>query len=55
MAVKLTSKEDTLSDDGIVAVGEFDDVPPPPHASATSPATISAGTSLTNLNVVVSS
>src|ERR1700681_1810428 len=50
MAEKLTSNEEMLSDDGMVAVGEFDDVPPPPpQAIATIPTTPSVGISLANL------
>src|SRR5438445_8400561 len=49
MAEKVTSNEETDSDDGMVAVGEFDDVPPPPQAIATIPTTPSVGTSLANL------
>src|ERR1700682_869194 len=50
MAEKLTSNEEMLSDDGTVAVGEFDDVPPPPpQAIATIPTTPSVGISLANL------
>jgi hypothetical protein len=56
IAEKLTSNEETLSDDGMVAVGEFDDVPPPPpHAIATNPTSTSVGNSLANLNLGLSS
>src|SRR5216683_2832741 len=48
MADKLTSNEETLSDDGIVA-GEAVAVPPPPHAITTSPTINSVGTSFANL------
>src|SRR5438128_10430157 len=51
IAEKLTSNEETDSDDGMVAVGEFDDVPPPPQAIATTPTSTSAGNSLANLNL----
>jgi hypothetical protein len=54
IAEKLTSNEETLSDDGMVA-GDAVEVPPPPHAITTSPASMSAGTSLANLNVALSS
>src|ERR1700716_611156 len=49
IAEKLTSNDATESGDGIVAVGEFDDVPPPPQAIAKIPTTPSVGTSLANL------
>jgi hypothetical protein len=52
MAEKLTSKDDTLRLDGMVAVGEFVAVPPPPHAIATNPTSTSVGNSLANLNLV---
>src|SRR5260370_22729766 len=48
MADKLSSNEETLSDDGIVA-GEAVAVPPPPHAITTSPTINSVGTSFANL------
>src|SRR4029077_18622040 len=54
IAEKLTSNEETLSDDGIVAGDAPPVVAPPPHAITTSPASISAGTSLANLNVALS-
>jgi hypothetical protein len=44
----LTSNEEILSDDGMVA-GEAVPVPPPPHAITTSPTTNSVGTSFANL------
>src|SRR5487761_454531 len=50
IAEKLTSNDETLSDDGMVAVGEFAAVPPPPpQAIATSPTTLRVGISLANL------
>src|SRR4029077_1038325 len=49
IAAKLTSNEETLSDDGIVAGDAPPVVPPPPHAITTSPTTNSVGTSFANL------
>jgi hypothetical protein len=54
MAEKLTSNEETLSDDGIVAGDAPPVVLPPPHAMTASPASMSTGTSLANLNVALS-
>jgi hypothetical protein len=55
MYEKSCVNELTLRSDGIVAVGEFVAVLFPPQAIATSPASITAGTSLANLNMVLSS
>src|ERR1700720_1752154 len=49
MAVKLTSNEETLRDDGMVAGDAVPVVVLPPHAVATIPTTPSVGTSLENL------
>src|SRR5229473_2547563 len=50
MAEKLTSNEETLSDDGMVA-GDAGVPPPPPHAITTNPTSDSVGTSFANLMV----
>src|SRR5579864_1747234 len=48
MAEKVTSNEETLRDDGMVAAEVVAVPPPPPQAIATIPTTPSAGTSLAN-------
>src|SRR5713226_5028632 len=50
IAEKLTSNEETLSDDGMVA-GDAVAPPPPPHAITTNPTSDSVGTSFANLMV----